>query len=100
MNKKKQFAITVSFLFLFELIYFVGVLVVTMLTGISVSMLFVQIIGFILSVLYTTLFDSWLRIYANNLNYRIKKVELEQEQVKRKVFDIEKVVRKNENRKK
>lgn len=99
MNKKKQFAITVAFLFLVELIYFAAVALLATLTGIAVSAIAIQFIGFILGVLYTTIFDSWLRLYINRLNYEIKKVKLEQKQLKRRVFKLEKEVFRYENRK-
>lgn len=99
MSKKKQLAITVAFLFLVELTYFVAVALLATFTGIAVSALAIQLIGFILGVLYTTVFDSWLRLYVNKLNYEIKKVKLEQKQLKRRVFKLEKEVFRYEDRK-
>lgn len=98
MNKKKQLAMTVAFLFLVELIYFITVILLMSLTGIVVSSFIIQIVGFILGVLYTTVFDSWLRLRMNRLNYEIQKVALEQRQLKRRVFKLEKEVMKYDNK--
>lgn len=99
MSKKKQFAITVAFLFLVELVYFIAVVLLTSLTGVVVSAFVIQTIGFILGILYTTVFDSWLRLYINRLNYKINKIELKQKQLDRRVFKLEKEVMKYEIRK-
>ncbi len=89
MSSKKRFVIALLALLAIELIYFSLIVVFTYIANISFNILMVQVLGFLIAVLYTVIFDSWLRYYRRNINRRITYLEIEQLKMRKKLKRIE-----------
>ena len=89
MSSKKRFVIALSALLAIELVYFSLIVLFTYIANISFNILMVQVLGFLIAVLYTVIFDSWLRYYRHNINRRITYLEIEQLKMRKKLKRIE-----------
>lgn len=89
MSSKKRFVIALSALVAIEVVYFSLIVLFTYIANISFNILMVQVLGFLIAVLYTVIFDSWLRYYRRNINKRITYLEIEQLKMRKKLKRIE-----------
>lgn len=89
MSSKKRFVIALSALIAIEIVYFSSIVLFTYISNISLNILMVQVLGFLIAVLYTIIFDSWLRYYRRNINRRITRLEIEQLKMRKKLKRIE-----------
>jgi len=89
MSSKKRFGIAITVLVALEIVYFSSVVLFTYIANVSLNILAVQLLGFAIAIVYTIIFDSWLRYYRRDLNKRITKLEIEQLRVNKKLKKIE-----------
>lgn len=93
MSNKKRIVVAFMMLILVEFIYFASVGIFTSLFKLPVSLLVVQVIGVIIAIAYTIIIDTWLRSYRKVINYRIGKIEQEQNKLKKRVAKLERVIK-------
>ena len=73
--------------------YFGIILLLTSLLNISLSIAIVQIIGVLIAIGYMIIVNPWLKEYGRTLDYRISKIEQEQSKIKKRLGNLEKVIK-------
>lgn len=89
MNNKKRFFLTITVLVVVELVYFSLITLLKYVGNVDFNSAMVQVLGIMIVIIYTAVFDGWLRRYSARLEHRIASLEIAQKFTTKRLERIE-----------